>query len=222
MFYIALLAALFTWGEILADIPLFLAADHPILVRKHEKGSLRYDSFNRVLYLMEERQVKTIVETGTTRAGWSPGTFGGDGGSTIIFGEWAMKNNAALFSVDISPEAVLKAKQAVRTFGDHVQIFQNDSIAFLKDFPHQIDMLYLDSYDYDSLDPGLSQRHHLKEIEAAYPKLTDRSIVMIDDCALPYGGKGKLVIEFLRERGWQIYMSQYQVILVKSLFKKSP
>lgn len=55
-------------------------------------------------------------------------------------------------------------------------------------------IFYLDSFDFDISNPLPSQKHHLKEIEAAYDKLTDNSVVMIDDCDLPGGGKGKGVI----------------------------
>jgi hypothetical protein len=57
--------------------------------------------------------------------------------------------------------------------------------------------------------------HHLKEIQAAYSCLKEDSIIMIDDCDLPGGGKGALVIEYLCARGWVPVMSKYQVILVK-------
>jgi hypothetical protein len=57
----------------------------------------------------------------------------------------------------------------------------------------------------------------LKEIEAAYSKLTDQSVVMIDDCQLPQGGKGKLIIDFLIKRGWKKVFDGYQVIMVKDV-----
>lgn len=57
--------------------------------------------------------------------------------------------------------------------------------------------------------------HHCREIIAAYPWLTPHSVVMIDDCDLPYGGKGKLAIEYLTNRGWVIFRSGYQVILIQ-------
>jgi hypothetical protein len=77
-----------------------------------------------------------------------------------------------------------------------------------------IDFLYLDSYDYEWNNPSPSQEHHLREIQAAFPRLHENSVVMIDDCALPQGGKGKLAIEYLKERGWKILLEQYQTILI--------
>jgi hypothetical protein len=78
-----------------------------------------------------------------------------------------------------------------------------------------IDFIYLDSYDYELNNPIGSQLHHLKEIEAAHPFLRESSVIMIDDCDLPEGGKGKFAIEFLLERGWRVVKKQYQVILAR-------
>lgn len=155
------------------------------------------------------------METGTARAGAQ--NFIGEGGSTIIFGDWATQNDAKRYSVDISPEAVFKARNAVRNYVNHVEIVWVDSILFLANFNQPIDFLYLDSYDFDFNNPFPSQHHHLLEIEAAYPQLHENSIVMIDDCGLPYGGKGKLIIPYLLERGWKIVFNGYQVILTQAI-----
>jgi hypothetical protein len=102
----------------------------------------------------------------------------------------------------------------VDQFGSCVHLVEGDSVNFLKNFDRQIDFLYLDSYDFEKNNPSPSQQHHLREIEAAYDKLTPQSIVMIDDCDLAHGGKGKLVIAYLLDKGWSIYAQDYQVILV--------
>ncbi len=173
----------------------------------------RYPTFKRALALMEERGVKTIVETGTARGGES--NFEGDGGSTVIFSHWAYKHNGSLNSVDINQVALNLAAGAVSLFQDQVNLVHDDSVHFLQHFPQTIDFLYLDSFDFDENNPQPSQQHHLKEIEAAYDKLSPRSIVMIDDCKLPHGGKGKEAISFLLNRGWKVIEDGYQVILTK-------
>jgi len=48
-----------------------------------------------------------------------------------------------------------------------------------------------------------SQEHHLKEIKVIEEKLHGKSLILIDDCDKPGGGKGKLVISYLKERGWK-------------------
>jgi cephalosporin hydroxylase len=168
------------------------------------------------MVLMEERNVKTLVETGTARAG--EGDYWGDGGSTVLFTHWASDHGARFFSIDLDPQAVSRSVRAVRQKVSYPDVYFvcSDSVAFLKNINQQIDFLYLDSFDYDERHPLPSQQHHLREIEAAYPFLTDKSIILIDDHNLTGGGKGKLVIEFLLQRGWKILMEAYQVILVKS------
>ena len=73
--------------------------------------------------------------------------------------------------------------------------------------------------DYDRKDAAVikaSQEHHLAEIKAAEAKLHDKSIVLIDDCKLSGGGKGRLAIDYLCSRGWKILVNSYQVILIKT------
>ena len=77
---------------------------------------------------------------------------------------------------------------------------------------------FVDSYDYDKYDVSVqkaSQEHHLNELEAIESQLHERSIVLIDDCRQPGGGKGKLVIEHMLTKGWKALMSEYQVLLVR-------
>jgi predicted O-methyltransferase YrrM len=174
----------------------------------------RYKTFLLALSLLEERKAQVLVETGTSREG---DVFcRGDGCSTLIFGAWARDHRAELYSVDISARNLENAKTAVlnhvrRTHNIH--FICSDSVSFLSSFHKPIDFLYLDSFDYDENDPLPSQIHHLNEIKAALPFLTETSIVMIDDCDFPNGGKGKLAIEWLLEQGWKILAQEYQVIL---------
>jgi predicted O-methyltransferase YrrM len=163
------------------------------------------------LKLMEERQAKILVETGTARYG--DREFGGDGGSTIIFGNWAARNDAHLHSVDHSSEAIDQAKSAAKSYVGSIFYSCSDTLKFLENFDDSIDFLYLDSHEYDPNDPLPSQEHHLKEIVMAYPSLHRESIVMFDDCDLPGGGQGKLAIEFLVDNDWKILYQGYQTIL---------
>lgn len=182
-----------------------------ILENRITSTNKRYNTFIYAFQLMKERKVKTIVETGVARSG---GTFEGDGGSTILFADFAQHHGALVYSVDIDPSAIENARELVGT-SDVVKLTQGDSVDYLKKFHGTIDFLYLDSFDYDAENPTPSQMHHLKEITAAYPHLKRKSIVMIDDCDLPNGGKGILAIKFLQKRGWKIAKQGYQTILVR-------
>ena len=187
---------------------------HQILEDKIPCYNKRYGTFAIALELLSERNASIIVETGTARDGLS--NCIGDGCSTIIFAEWAKENKASVYSIDIS-ETNIKAAASALGEVPHVHLVCSDSVAFLKSFNHPIDFLYLDSYDYDIFKPNPSQKHHLKEIKAAYPRLTNKSVVMIDDSDryLAGGGKGKLVMDYLLARGWKILAEGYQVILIK-------
>lgn len=173
----------------------------------------RFHTFTKAIELMRDRNVKVIVETGTSRNGDK--NCSGDGCSTLIYGIWAKEHGAVLYSVDINLEFLQSAEMALGSNASSVRFMHEDSVSFLRNFNQTIDFLYLDSYDYEAHNPRPSQLHHLYEIIAAYPWLTDNSVVMIDDCNLPNGGKGKDAIEFLLSRGWRIIENRHQVILIK-------
>jgi hypothetical protein len=188
----------------------------PLLPRKYNFGKRR-DTLREVLRLLDERKAKTLVETGVARMGLAKSK--GDGASTIVFGLWSKNNDAHLYSVDIDPEATERAGEAVNKMelSDSVTLVTSDSVAYLDEFTDTVDFLYLDSYDYHNTDTAIqiaSQDHHLKEIKAIEGCLHDGTIILIDDCDKPNGGKGKLVIERLTAQGWKVHMSEYQVILV--------
>ncbi len=191
-----------------------------ILERHLPNSSLRYPSFELALKMLSENQCQVLIETGTARFG--KGNFWGDGGSTYVFAEWASQNGGVFYTVDIDAEALAAARRDLDPeFVDFVEFVQSDSIEFLRNFTQKIDFLYLDSYDFDINDPIPSQQHHLDEIIAVYPCLTTETIIMIDDVGLPYGGKGKLVIDYLIECGWKVVFDGYQVILRHSASSKS-
>lgn len=191
---------------------------HPFLPRSYDFGKRR-DTLRAALALLDERDVATLVETGTARYGLE--RTRSDGASTIVFGTWAARNGARLHSVDLDPDAVERAREAVESLGlrNGVDFHVSDSIEFLQSFDEPVDFLYLDSYDWDEEDAAeqhASQLHHLREFEAIEPRLHERSVVLIDDCGRPGGGKGKLAIERMRERGWSVRRDAYQVLLTRA------
>ncbi|GGW26773.1 hypothetical protein [Arenibacter certesii] len=124
--------------------------------------------------------------------------------------------------MDISEKSVAKSQEKInsQSVNEVVQIHHSDSVAFLGDFEEQVDFIYLDSYDYDD-DPEVqikSQVHHLNEFVAIEDNLHDNSIVLIDDCDLPNGGKGKLVAAYMLKKEWKILLNEYQILLVRKNF----
>ena len=197
-------------------LPIFIhALSHgaAILDGKLPSDNKRYPTFLLALQLIEERKLHTIVETGTSRCGSA--NFAGDGGSTLIFGQWVLEHGGEFYSVDIDPNAIRTATKALNTKAPSIHFVTSDSIAFLARFRRPIDFLYLDSFDFDPNDPLPSQYHHLQEIQAAYFLLSQDSVILIDDCAISGGGKGKLVIEYLLSQGWEIAAAEYQVLLIR-------
>lgn len=191
----------------------YMIGNQKYLKDRLSNSDKRFTAFILALEMLQQRNSQILVETGTARGG--DHNFIGDGGSTIIFGNWATEHDAILFSVDLDPLAILQAQAPTEAYKENIQFVCQDSIEYLKNFSQPIDFLYLDSFDFEIGNPIPSQQHHLKELEAAYPKLHKNSIVMIDDCALPDDGKGKLVIDYLLERGWKVAFNGYQVILVQ-------
>lgn len=176
-------------------------------------GDKREASLRLCLELMGQRDARILIETGTSRLGAT--NCAGDGCSTVLFADWAKDHRASFISVDICPHAIANSQSAVYSINPDVQFVLSDSIAFLKKFDQKIDLLYLDSFDFDPDNPIPSQLHHLYEIQAALPHLHKGSIVLIDDCELPFGGKGKLAIDFLSAHGWRVLFRGYQVLLIK-------
>ena len=190
---------------------------YPFLSLKHNFGKRR-DTFRKTLELLSGCEAKVMVETGTARLGFRGAKS--NGASTLVFATWARANNALLHSVDISAESIAAAKSEVDKQGlnDFVKWHHQDSLIFLAEFEEAVDFLYLDSYDYHKQVITIqiaSQQHHLEEFKAIESRLHTKSIVLIDDCALPNGGKGKLVIEHMLAQGWEILFSDYQVLLTK-------
>ena len=191
----------------------------PLLPKDYNFGK-RQKTFRRAIELLDERGATCLIETGVARYGLRNSKS--DGASTAVFGLWAKTNNASLYSVDISPESIAGAREAVEELGlmEQVKLVTGDSVQFLENFADPVDFLYLDSYDYDKHDQSVqiaSQEHHLKEFKAIEEQLGSDSVVLIDDCDLPGGGKGKAVIEYMTRKGWQVDTSAYQILLTKQI-----
>lgn len=183
-----------------------------ILRGVHSEGGHRYNTFKKTFDLAIERNATTIVETGTMRNDISQ--CYGDGCSTLLFSRLAnCRDDSRFFSVDISPEAVLRSANNVADF-PNTKVVESCSLAFLAEFPSQIDVLYLDSYDYRAHDAIPCQAHHVREIIAAYNKLHKDTIILLDDCGFPDRGKCKMVEEFLDSMKWIKIMSEYQSLYI--------
>lgn len=141
------------------------------------------------------RQHHVIVETGCMRDFYRPLDFAKDGCSTLLFDRYVQHHKGLCYSVDHTLEAVKYAEQFT---GWRTRVICDDSLHFLRDLRgiDQIDLLYLDSFDYDKAKPWESQEWHLFELTAAMSYLSHKSLVMVDDNYLDGSGKGALVRKF--------------------------
>jgi hypothetical protein len=152
----------------------------------------------------------TFVETGTIRAAED---WAGAGFSTYLFGAYLRNVGGKLHSVDLSGEHCRFAREWTAVFGETVEVTQADSVSFLRSFARPIDVLYLDSLD--TTEPRHAE-HCLAELQAALPKLHEKSLIIIDDTPWHGGawvGKGARAVPWLLENGWRVLYGVYQVVL---------
>ena len=155
------------------------------------KTGKRQHSFNLMVNHLN-RESALIVETGCAR---KENNFDGDGMSTLIFDEYVKQYGGTFFSVDINPDntafAKSKCSKAIVHTGDSVDFLYNLQV-------NDIDLLYLDSYDFDPQKPHPSSLHHLMELTAVMPALKPGStMIVVDDnvLAIKDGDATKRVIE---------------------------
>lgn len=161
-----------------------------------------------------------VVETG---AMWSV-----QGAFTLVFAD-LIKNytGGKIITIDISEEHLNKSKENTKDFSDVIEYVLADSVEYLsslsKETMSQIDLLYLDSFDLDALDPLPSAIHHLRELLSVYDNLRSDVIIGVDDNLMPGNwmewlfsngqmtrveanqmiiGKGTLTDRYLRDLGW--------------------
>ena len=176
----------------------------------HSKNK-RFSSFKKALEIAKSRDLKTFVETGTSRGkikfffflkyNWK------DGMSTLIFSEYVKNYNGHLFTCDINPINIKNSKKFVNVNEKFVTFVVDDSINFLKNFKNHIDFLYLDSLD--GQDPNSSE-HQLNEIKASYLKLHKNSLVLLDD----KGAKTKLSLSFMLKNNFKILNETNEQVLL--------
>lgn len=183
----------------------------------------RATSLSMVFEILDQKKNKDffIVETGCMRADHGQLALGDDGASTYIFDDFINFYDGEVVSVDINPDNV---KHAQKMVSDRTTVYCSDSVEFLWNIPEKrkIDLLYLDSYDFEPDNPIPSQKHHLKELTAVMKNLRKGSIIMVDDNAntpefewftkIAQGGKAGFVKEFMKDVGAELLLDEYQII----------
>lgn len=131
-----------------------------------------------------------------------------DGHSTMF---WASTGHP-LWSVDIDARACEVASQTVSGFPG-ATVVCGDGIQFLRDFREPIGLLYLDGWD---VIPGTDYaEQHLSAYLEARTRLSDTSMILIDDTDLLMGGKGKLVVPAAIRDGYELVLFGRQTMLLR-------
>jgi len=168
----------------------------------------RKESFEIMLAHLTTVDNPLIVETGCARC---PDNWRGDGMSTVIFDKHINMFGGELHTVAIDPYNVELAETLV---SKKTTIHCSDSVAWLWEFnklERKIDLLYLDSFDFDQDNPAPSQQHHLYELTAIIGSLRNGTMIAVDD---NFGncGKGQLIKEFMEHVGNSMIHNGYQQI----------
>ena len=175
----------------------------------------RAPTFKKALKYLDRVKPKVLVETGTARGRFDINlpSICGDGGGTLIFALWCSLNNAKIYTVDIDQTCIDNCKLNIAALGltEYVEFIVSDSVAYLQNCElSELKFLFLDSYDFDYYNPYPSQMHHKKEYEAVKDKLHKQCCILIDDCGLPHGGKGRYVEEDLVKDNFMLIQAEYQ------------
>jgi hypothetical protein len=172
--------------------------------KRYENGDRslgsRLATMKMAVYLINQGRPINFVETGTCRKNHKTHPNiedrAADGCSTVLFSNFCHSvGSGRVWTCDIDSQNIENCKIATEEYNEYVEYVIDDSINFLKNFKERIDFLYLDSVD--SHVSG-SAEHQLKEIEAAFDKIHNKTIILLDDL----GQKTKLSIPFLQEKNW--------------------
>ena len=138
----------------------------------------RLDTTREVIDLSNTLKPKVIVETGTQHND----LLHAHGMSTSILGALARKHDGMVYTVDLDPESINVCKNLTTEYSSNIEYICSDSVKFLSQFDKQIDILYLDSYDFVDGYEEESRLHQLEEIKVAMSLLRKGSIILLDDC----------------------------------------
>ena len=176
----------------------------------------RAEAFVLMLNHLSGNPNPLIIETGCAR---KEDNFDGDGMSTLIFDSYITERGCGEFhSVDISQENVDFANS--RISNPNSKVHCSDSVIFLHGVSQDcrtqnrhIDLLYLDSFDFDQGNPHPSSQHHIYELTAAMPALQPGSLIAVDD-NFDTIGKGAYVKEFMDLLGKPRVYTGYQWVWI--------
>lgn len=205
----------------------------------------RYETFKFAFEHFVSQDGKIVVELGTSRSyvhGGHPGCNLSDphywtpenpenwdwgaGFFTRMACECLIQCSAKIHTIDINPEHIERCKLITVDFKDRMFYHVSSSQDFLRtcNFPHGIDLLYLDTGDMTPIEPTALLQLEEAQIIVERNLLSKDGIILIDDVRnqtpKKFGeksdlGKSKYALPYLLEHGFEIVVDEYQVILKK-------
>lgn len=166
-------------------------------------------SLHRAAQLFDKRDGKTIIEVGS-------GIQGEMSGNSVLV--WAQHTKAEkIIALDLDAKHIDDVKQATKNY-KNVQAFQQDGLVFLEKFSAEIDLLYLDFWVSDAEGdlPGTGRAHaYLEAYLKAKDKLSNQSIILIDDTDHVHPWKHSLTVPEARRDGFKVLWQGRQTLLAK-------
>jgi len=174
---------------------------------------MREQGFRFIISELTTRENPIILETGSSRVpdprwGTFENNFKDDGMSTLIWDAYIQQHGGELYSVDIDPSNIDYTQKYV---GRNTKLYCMDSLRFLWEKRVELDEqdLYVDLLYLDSLHDPV---HHLKELCAIMPRLSQGTLVAVDDNYGKADDRATLIHEFMNSIGIDIAHSGVQKI----------
>lgn len=164
-------------------------------VKEYKRGQFnRWSSFEFIAKeLFDKKNDLKIIETGCLR---EENNWLGHGHSTLIWDYILSRKKGKCFSVDIDYDAIKLARSKCTK----IDFIHCDSVGFLRNADAQnIDLLFLDSYDWSPEKHINSCLHHVTELGSIWERLPSGCLVAVDDCHSQTQGKHVLVQSFFEQ-----------------------
>ena len=171
----------------------------------------RWEGFCFIVRELLSRDTLRILETGTLR---KVGNWAGDGCSTKIW-DWIKEHKVGdiqIVSLDSDRQACAVAREECK----HVWVLCKDSITYLRNITDvQLDLVYLDSYDYSPGRETNACMHQVAELASIWEQLPSGCLIASDDSHNPDQGKPALTRRLLSMLGIEPLLDSYIVVWKK-------
>jgi hypothetical protein len=170
-----------------------------------------------------------VIETGSSSSFL-------DGAIGIFLGLLAARTGGKMWSVDNNSDAVSKSTEIFKEVIPELNYtcVLGDSVEFLRDFNERVNLIHLDSWDFNLFDPLPSALHGWREFDVIKDKVGQNTTVFVDDnyingtylqwnfyngeisgktIDLPIIGKGAHVYQWVTSgnKDWELVGNHYQV-----------